>query len=120
MGQFKKFVLQEGEIWDAVVHGVDSGFKEFQKKRKEQKEKTEQKKLSEKIIDVDKKEIKDLVKQIVSNGYTISNGEVKECRGGNRGRPSSSLRIERSRMNTARSNICEGHGWIVDLVPPDL
>ena len=78
MGQFREFVYQEGEIWDAVMHGVNSGFKAFQTKRNEQKGKTEQKKLTEKIIDADKKDIKALVKKIVSNGYTISNGEVKD------------------------------------------
>jgi CRISPR/Cas system-associated exonuclease Cas4 (RecB family) len=79
MGQFKEFMLEEGEVWDAVVHGVSSGVKAFQKKRTEQKSATEKQKLSEKIIDADKKEIKDLVKKIVSNGYTIKNGQVKEA-----------------------------------------
>jgi ribulose bisphosphate carboxylase small subunit len=58
---------------------VSSGFKAFQDKRNKQKSKTEQGNLTEKIIDSDDKDIKGLVKQIVSKGYTISNGEVKEA-----------------------------------------
>lgn len=79
MGQFREFVVRECDLWDAMVHGVKKGYNAFKDKRKEQTKKSEKKKISEKMLNAkNKDDIKDLVKSILDNGYTISNGRIKE------------------------------------------
>lgn len=76
-GKFKEFVLSEGKFWDALCSGVKAGVKEFNKKRKEQKQ-PEPKTLTHKILSAEGKELEALVKQIVDNGYTIRQGKVQK------------------------------------------
>jgi hypothetical protein len=69
---FKKFVLQEGDLLDAVKIGVKAGLKAFTKKR-EQQTKQESKDLTNKILDAEGKELEGLIKQIVDNKFSIKN-----------------------------------------------
>lgn len=73
MGEFKKFVLQEGDLLDAVKVGVKAGLKAFTKKREQQQTKQESKTLANKILDAEGKELEGLIKQIVDNKFSIKN-----------------------------------------------
>jgi len=70
--KFQEFVLEEGELWDAVRVGV----KAFREKRQEQKSVTQEKKLTDKILTAEGGELRKLVKQIVDKGLTVKDGEV--------------------------------------------
>jgi hypothetical protein len=74
--RFKDFVLEEGEIWDAVCHGV----KAFKQKRKQQAKKSEAKKLGDAVLNAEGADLRRLVKQIVDKGYTVKNEVVKPSR----------------------------------------
>jgi len=74
--RFREFVLEEGELWDAMRVGVDTGVKAFKHKRKDQSKQSEVKKLSQQIFSAEGADLRLLVKKIVDNGYSIKNGEV--------------------------------------------
>jgi hypothetical protein len=76
MGQFKEFVLEEGELFDALKHGVQVGLKAFREKRQEQAKEREPQALTKKILSAEGKDLESLVKKIVDNGYTIKGGQV--------------------------------------------
>lgn len=65
---FKQYVLEEGEVWDALCHGVKSGMKAYQQKRVEQKKHTDAHKLAQQILNAEGSELQQLVKQIVAQG----------------------------------------------------
>lgn len=74
--RFKDFMLQEGEVWDALRHGVSTGVKAYKQKRADQKKQSEADKLSQKILSAEGKDLEQLVRQIVRQGYTLRNGKV--------------------------------------------
>lgn len=73
---FKEFVLEEGELFDAIKHGFTIGLKAFLEKRQEQTKEKEPEILTKKILSAEGKELDGLIKQIVNNGYTIKQGNV--------------------------------------------
>ena len=76
MDNFRDYVLEEGDRLDAIVHGFKTGWKAFKGMRKQQVDRTEQQKLTDKIMSAESKDLQKLVKQVVSNGYTFKNGQV--------------------------------------------
>lgn len=72
--KFRDFALQEGQLWDAVRHGVRKGFKAYKDKRVDQKRKSNS--LIQRIMSAEGEELKDLVKQMVDDRLTVSNGKV--------------------------------------------
>lgn len=71
MAKFKQFILEEGDLLDAVKHGVKQGIKAFSAKRKQQESKT----LAGKILNADGKELESLIRQIVNDGFSIQKDE---------------------------------------------
>lgn len=71
--KFKEFVLEEGEFFDALKHGIKTGFNAFKVKRQEQKK--ESKDLRHKVLSAEGKELESLIKQIVDNKFSIQ----KQC-----------------------------------------
>lgn len=79
--KFKDYMIEEGEMFDAVKHGMSSGFKAFREKRVEQKNKSDNDALTAKIVTAEGDELKQIIKQIVSKGLTVKDGKVQEpCR----------------------------------------
>lgn len=79
--RFKEYMLEEGEMFDALKHGVSSGIKAFKKKRVEQKKASEEKALNDKIMTAEGEDLRRLIKQIVDKGLTVQNGRVQQpCR----------------------------------------
>jgi hypothetical protein len=79
MAKFKEYLLEEGEQWDAIVHGFKTGWTAYKDKRTEQKQKTIKEKVNEKLLTAEGEQLKDLVKQIVSNDFRVTrNGELKD------------------------------------------
>lgn len=76
--RFKDFILEEGELWDAVCFGVNKGLKAFKHKRQEQAKKSETTKLTQQILSAEGADIRRLVKKIVDNGYSVKDGKVTD------------------------------------------
>ena len=76
--RFKEFVLEEGDMIDALKHGFKTGIKAFQDKRKEQEKKTQKQKMTDAILTAEGGDLRRLIKKIVDDGYTVSNGKVKD------------------------------------------
>jgi hypothetical protein len=74
--KFREFVLEEGDLLDAVKHGFKAGMKAFAKKREAQTKKQESKSLATRVLDAEGKELECLIKQIVDNGFSIQR-EIK-------------------------------------------
>lgn len=70
--RFKEYLLEEGEIWDAVRFG----FQSYQRKRQEQKQKSVEKMIADKILSAEGKDLQQLVKRMVELGLTVQNGKV--------------------------------------------
>lgn len=75
-GNFREFVLEEGEVWDALKIGVKTGMKAYRQQRTQQKTKNEQKVLMQRLMSAEGNALDTLVKQAVEQGYTVKNGEV--------------------------------------------
>lgn len=73
---FREYLLAEGDVWTAFCHGCKTGLKAYRHKRSEQKQSGEKKALAEKILSAEGKDLEQLVKKIVANGYTVRNGSV--------------------------------------------
>jgi hypothetical protein len=67
--EFKDFVLEEGDLLDAIKLGVKSGIKAFKDKRKQQANKT----VADKLLGAEGKELEVLIRQIVDDGFSIQN-----------------------------------------------
>jgi hypothetical protein len=76
--RFKEYVISEGAQWDALMHGLVTGFKAYKSKRKEQKVKDEKKELKDKVMHAEGEELQKLIARMVDKGYQLKNGEVKE------------------------------------------
>jgi hypothetical protein len=76
--RFREFMLEEGDMLDAIKHGVSTGVKAYKKKRSQQKKRTKQQTLTDKIMAAEGDDLKNLISQIVDNGYTVRNGKVQE------------------------------------------
>lgn len=74
--RFKEFVLEEGDVWDALCHSFSTGFKAYREKRDQQKNTTEQQKLTQKLFSAEGKELSAIIRQIVEKGYTVQQGQV--------------------------------------------
>ena len=80
--EFREWILEEGERWDALKHAVNTGFQAYKKKRDQQKQKTEKKKLLDKVMNSNGKAEEDAIDSIVRKGYTLSsNGELVKQNG---------------------------------------
>lgn len=78
MAAFKEYILEEGELWDAVKHGVSKGVKAFRQKQQQQKNKSEQKTLMNQLMNAEGDELKLVIKKIVDNGYTIKGNGIEK------------------------------------------
>lgn len=78
MASFKQYVIEEGELWDAVKFGLSTGLKAFSKKREQQKAKSEPKTILRQMLSAEGEELKAVVKKIVDNGYTVKDGRVQK------------------------------------------
>ena len=76
--RFKEFVLEEGEMFDAVKHGMSTGFKAFRAKREQQKHKTQADVLTDKIMTAEGEDLRILIKQIAAKGLMVKDGKVQE------------------------------------------
>ena len=73
--KFREFMLEEGDLLDALCHGIKTGYKAFVKKREQQAKKTEAKATQQKLLNATGKELHDLVKQAVNDKMSID----KQC-----------------------------------------
>ena len=79
--RFKEYMLEEGEMFDAIKHSVKTGVKAFRKKREQQKNKSVEKALTDQIMTAEGEDLRRLIKQIVDKGLTVKNGKVQQpCR----------------------------------------
>lgn len=81
MAKFKDFVLEEGPFWDAICHGFSKGVEAFNDKRAQQTKKQEKPKpkdLGQKLLAAEGEELKNVIKKIVDNGFTIKQGKVQK------------------------------------------
>lgn len=80
MARFKEYILEEGPFWDAVCHGFKTGVDAFRSKRVEQSKpkeaKVTPKSLTQKILTAEGDDLKQVVKQIVDNGFKMKHGKV--------------------------------------------
>lgn len=88
--KFKDYVLEEGDLLDAVKHGFSAGFKAFRQKREQQAKKNEAKTLKDKIMSAEGKELTVLIRNMVEKDMDItaqcgkvekSTEWLKECTG---------------------------------------
>lgn len=74
---FKEFILQEGDIWDAMKHGVKQGIAAYRDVRNKQTKVEKKTKLFDQLmLAKSEAEIKAVVRNIVANGCTISDGKL--------------------------------------------
>lgn len=69
-------MLEEGDLLDALCHGIKTGYKAFVKKREQQAKKTEAKATTQqKLLSANGSELHALVKQVVNDKMSID----KQC-----------------------------------------
>lgn len=73
--KFREFMLEEGDLLDALCHGIKTGYKAFVKKREQQAKKTESKVTQQKLLNATGKDLHDLVKLAVNDKMSID----KQC-----------------------------------------
>lgn len=78
MARFKEYVLEEGELLDAIKAGVSAGLKAFQKKWQDKPKKPSGKELADKAMSAEGKELSSVIKQIVDDGYILHNGKIQK------------------------------------------
>ena len=73
--RFKEFMIQEGDLLDAVKSGLKAGIETFKKTREDQIKKQESKAIAAKLLGAKGKELESLIKQMVDNTFKIKNEE---------------------------------------------
>ena len=80
--EFREWILQEGDRWDALKYAVKKGFNAYAKKRNEQKQKTEEANLRNKVLNTKGKAEEVAIDSMVQKGYTLSSsGELSKLSG---------------------------------------
>ena len=81
--EFREWMLDEGERWDALTHAVKTGFKAYKKKRDKQRKEGKKKEMLSKLMSSDEgsDEENHAVDDIVKNGYTVSSNGLEHRNG---------------------------------------
>lgn len=75
--EFREWILEEGERWDALKHATKTGFNSYRKKREQQKKKFEKSQLRDRVVNSNGKAEEAAIDLIIQKGYTLSvNGEL--------------------------------------------
>ena len=75
--RFKEYI-NEGEIWDALCHGVKTGIRAFKEKRQEQKKEPGPKALLNQMVNAEGKDLESLIQKAVENGFTAHRGKLEK------------------------------------------